>query len=353
MTDDLLALVGPDLLDDAARCAAAAGYRMIVADAADCRRAWLTSRAVLVDPAALDLLTAARPPRRDGVILVTGGEPPPRSWRLALDLGAADVLTLPGDDGRLVRLLSELRAPRRSPAGAVALMPAHGGAGASVLAVAVGLTAARSSTRTLLLDLDDLGPGADLLLGIEDRSGLRWGDLSLEGGAVVGGALHHALPKAEEMLSVLASRGDDPRPPRADAVTAVIDAGRGNGDLVVIDLPRTEGAVTRAAIESVDLVVLVTTPTVLGCAAARRTVGRLLGDSVRVELCIRGPSPGGLRAGQVADAVGLPLLAAYRPDPRMAARLESGRPRVTPRNPLGRAAEMIYRRAAPTERAVA
>ena len=197
-----------------------------------------------------------------------------------------------------------------------------------MLAVAVGLTAARSSTRTLLLDLDDLGPGADLLLGIEDRSGLRWGDLSLEGGAVVGGALHHALPKAEEMLSVLASRGDDPRPPRADAVTAVIDAGRGNGDLVVIDLPRTEGAVTRAAIESVDLVVLVTTPTVLGCAAARRTVGRLLGDSVRVELCIRGPSPGGLRAGQVADAVGLPLLAAYRPDPRMAARLESGRPRV-------------------------
>ena len=59
MTDDLLALVGPDLLDDAARCAAAAGYRMIVADAADCRRAWLTSRAVLV----LSLIHISEPTR--------------------------------------------------------------------------------------------------------------------------------------------------------------------------------------------------------------------------------------------------------------------------------------------------
>ncbi|MET9203312.1 septum site-determining protein Ssd [Gordonia sp. NPDC003585] len=353
MPDELLALLSPDLHDDVARCAAAAGYRMVTADPRDCRRPWLTSRAVLVDPDALDVLATAGQPRRAGVILVANGEPPARSWRLALDLGADDAVSLPADDGRLVRALSVIRAPRRNPVGAVALLPAHGGAGASVLSLAVALTAARAGSHTLLLDLDEGGPGADLLLGIEDRPGLRWQDLSLEGGAVSAPALHHALPKAEDRLSVLASRGDDCTALRADAVSAVIDAGRGNGDLVVLDLPRESHPAVVAAIESTDLVVLVTTPTVVGCAAARRTAKRLLTGDVQVALCVRGPSPGGLRACQVADAVGLPLLASYRPDPRLPAHLESGRPHISPRSPLGRAAQAIYGRVSPGERIAA
>jgi hypothetical protein len=43
-----------------------------------------------------------------------------------------------------------------------------------------------------------------------------------------------------------------------------------------------------------------------------------------VGLVVRGPSPGGLRAGDVSRAAGLPLLATMRAEPHLAQRLERG-----------------------------
>ncbi|SDU68290.1 septum site-determining protein Ssd [Gordonia westfalica] len=344
MPDDLLVLVDPDLHDDVARCAAAAGYRTTVGRADDCRREWLTARAVVADPAAIAVLSLIRPPRRDGLILISSDEPRADTWRMAMDLGATDAAALPADENRLVRTLTEARVPRRRRAGVVAMIGAHGGAGASTLAAAVALTSVSRGSPTLLLDLDDVAPGADLLLGIEQRPGLRWQDLSLDGGVVGGTALHHALPRAESGLAVLTSERLPTRRPGTDAVAAVIDAGQTHGDLVVLDLPRADTPVVRTAIASADLVVMVSAPSVGGCAAARRVVGRLIGDEASVELVVRGPSPGGLRPAQVADAIGVPLIAAFRPDPRLPVRLEGGPLRVRPRSPLGRAARAVHTR---------
>ncbi len=346
MPDELLVLVDPDLHDDVARCAAAAGYHVLSAPADDCRREWLTARAVAADPSAIAVLARVRPPRRPGLVLVSAAEPGARIWRMAMELGIEDASTLPADEGRLVRVLTECRVPRRRPAGVVALIGAHGGAGASTLAAAVALTSAGAESPTLLLDLDDMGAGADLLLGIERRRGLRWQDLSLDGGVVGGTALHQALPSAGEGLAVLTSQRRPSAGLSVEAVTAVIDAGHTHGDLVVLDLPRSDAPVVRAAIASSDVVVVVTTPTVGGCAAARRIVDRVVGDEVAVELVVRGPSPGGLRPQQVADAIGLPLLAAYRPEPRLAGRLEGGPLRLRRRSPLGRAAHTVHARVA-------
>ncbi|WP_439032973.1 septum site-determining protein Ssd [Gordonia terrae] len=345
MPDDLLVLVDPDLHDDVARCAAAAGYRMVGGRADDCRREWLTARAVVADPTAIAVLARLRPPRRSGLVLVSAVDPAADTWRMAMDLGADDAATLPADEGRLVRSLTDSRVPRRHPAGVVAVIGAHGGSGASTLAAAVALTAAQADSPTLLLDLDDLGPGADLLLGLERLPGLRWQDLSLDGGVVGGTALHQALPRARDGLSVLTSQRAPSLGLTTDAVTAVIDAGHTHGDLVVMDLPRSDGPVVRAAISSADVVVVVTTATVSGCAGARRVVDRVIGDEVAVELVVRGPAPGGLRPRQVAEAIGLPLLTAYRPDPRLAARSESGPLRLGRRSPLARAAGVVHRRA--------
>lgn len=350
MPDELLVLVDPDLRDDVARCAAAAGYLVQIAPADDCRREWLTARAVVADPPAVEVLSRVRPPRRPGLVLVSAAEPGAHTWRMAMDLGAEDASTLPAEEGRLVRVLTECRVPRRRPAGVVAVIGAHGGAGASTLAAAVALTSAGAGSPTLLLDLDDMGTGADLLLGIERRPGLRWQDLSLDGGVVGGMALHQALPSAREGLAVLTSQRLPAAGLSVEAVTAVIDAGHTHGDLVVLDLPRSDNPVVRAAIASTDVVVVVTTPTVGGCAAARRIVDRVVGDEVAVELVVRGPSPGGLRPQQVADAIGLPLLAACRPEPRLAARLEGGPLRPRPRGPLGRAARTVYTRVAERRR---
>jgi hypothetical protein len=41
---------------------------------------------------------------------------------------------------------------------------------------------------------------------------------------------------------------------------------------------------------------------------------------------VRGPAPGGLRAKDVAQAIGLPLAGSLRPEPRLAAGLERGEP---------------------------
>lgn len=343
MSDSLLALVDPALCDDVARCAAAAGYRLVVADPQRCRAEWLRARAVVVDPSAVAVLGNTAVPRRPGVLLVADTPPAATTWRAAMDLGAGDAALLPADESHLVRRLTELRTPRQATAGAIALMAAHGGAGASVLAAAVALAAGDAGEEVLLLDVDEFGGGVDLLLGIEDRPGLRWQDLAIEAGAVNGQALRHALPKADDRLSVLTGRRDDGAPLTPDAVLATVDAGRAHGDLVVVDLPRTDTDIVRGVVESVDLVVLVAAPTVSGCAAARRVADRLLGDAAEVGLVIRGPSPGGLRPAQIADAVGLPLLAAFRPDPRLPGRVEIGRLQPGSRSPLGRAATAVYR----------
>ncbi len=60
-----------------------------------------------------------------------------------------------------------------------------------------------------------------------------------------------------------------------------------------------------------------------------------------VGLVVRGPAPGGLGSGEFAAAVGLPLLAAMRPEPMLAERLEHGGLRLGGRSPLNRAAGRV------------
>lgn len=342
--DDLLALVADPLHDDVARCAAAAGYRLIPGDVHECRRDWLRTRAALLDPSAVAILAESSLPRRGGVVLVSDSEPASATWRDALDLGAVDSAVLPDDESHLVRILTELRLPASRQAGALAFIPAHGGAGASTLAVATALAAVDSDERVLLVDIDELGAGLDLALGVEARAGLRWQDLTFDQGAVSGASLRNALPRFNERLALVTGRRDDTRPLGQGPVLAAVDAGRAHGDLIIADLPRVDNPVVRAVAESAELVVVVTTPTVAGTAAARLLIARLLTACPRVEMVIRGPSPGGLRAAQVAEAVGVPLIATCRPDPRLPMRLEAGGLRVSPRSPLGRAARAVYNR---------
>ncbi|MEE4024449.1 septum site-determining protein Ssd [Gordonia sp. PKS22-38] len=349
MTDELLSLVGPELHDDVARCAAAAGYRIVPASPTECRREWLRATAVAVDGDALTVLGETAPPRRSGIVMVTAGEPPPDTWRSAMTLGAEYVVSLPAEESDLVGFLTDFRVPQVGSSTAVALVGGHGGAGATTLAAAVALVAADRS-RVLLLDVDDLGAGIDLTLGIEDRSGLRWQDLTVAGGTMRAQSLHDALPKVHDRLSVLAPRRDDVQPITADAVIATIDAGRADGDTVVIDLPRATGSVTEAVLDSVDLVVLVTTATVPAVASVRSVVTRVLPSAVPAGLAVRGPAPSGLRAAHIADAVGLPLVVAYRPDPGLPGRTDAGPLELSPRSPLARAARAVHQAVDPAQR---
>ncbi|OSC65365.1 hypothetical protein BVW01_13605 [Mycobacterium tuberculosis] len=191
----------------------------------------------------------------------------------------------------------------------------------------------------LLADLDPWAGGIDLLVGGETAPGLRWPDLALQGGRLNWSAVRAALPRPRG-ISVLSGtrRGYELD---AGPVDAVIDAGRRGGVTVVCDLPRRLTDATQAALDAADLVVLVSPCDVRACAAAATMAPVLTAINPNLGLVVRGPSPGGLRAAEVADVAGVPLLASMRAQPRLAEQLEHGGLRLRRRSVLASAARRV------------
>lgn len=217
----------------------------------------------------------------------------------------------------------------------VAVIAGRGGAGASVFATAL----ARLACDALLIDADPWSGGIDLVLGSEAESGLRWPDLALQGGRLNLAALRGVLPQLHGVSVLSASRDGG----EVDAVPlgAVIEAGSRGGVTVVCDVPRRPGQAGETALASADLVVLLTPADVRSCAAAAVVARWVSTVNPNSGVVVRGPSPGGLRSKDVAGIVGLPLLAAMRPQPRVAADLERGGLQIARRSPLACAARKV------------
>ena len=176
-----------------------------------------------------------------------------------------------------------------------------------MFAVALALAA----TDALLVDLDPWGGGIDLLVGGETAPGLRWPDLALQGGRLNWSAVREALPRHRGVSLLSGTR----RGYELDAgpMDAVVDAGRRGGATVVCDLPRRLTDATQTALDAADLVVVVSPCDVRACAATATIAPVLTAINPNLGLVVRGPSPGGLRADEVAEIAGLPLLASMRP----------------------------------------
>jgi secretion/DNA translocation related CpaE-like protein len=291
-----------------------------------------------VDAAAGARCALTRLPRRGHVVMLSSGDPGITDWETAIAVGAQDVMTLPADEARLVAALSDAAASGREPergGAVVAVMGSRGGAGASLFATAL----AQSARQALLVDADPWSGGIDLVVGTEEKPGLRWPDLVLEHGRLDFAALRHALPRLNG-LSVLSGvrAGNDVE---AGPLAAVIDAGRRGGATVICDLPRQVTRAVEIAVDAADLVVLVATADVGSCAAATAVASALGGINPNVGLVVRGPSPAGLRPADVARIVELPLLAAMRVQPNLAAMLERGGLRIGRRSPLAAAARQV------------
>ncbi|MDH6284405.1 septum site-determining protein Ssd [Prescottella agglutinans] len=309
---------------------------------------WESADLVVVDAEAARAC-AARLPRRDRVVVVSDGAPTLADWQAATAVGADRVLGVPDDEAVLVTVFGE-RGTRSVADGAVVVVTGGaGGAGASSLAAAVALEAGRprdgraTAPWTLLVDADPLGGGLDLLLGIEGDPGLRWSGLAVEGGRVSADALRAALPARGSGLSVLAcgrGRAGDDRPTPA-AAAAVVEAGRNAGGLVVCDVPRHPSAVGDVLLDAADLAVVVVPATVRGGLAAERVLAQVSERNPNQGIVIRGPAPGGLRGVDLADRLGVPLLAAVRPEPRIDAMLERGGLDLGRRSPLAAAARAV------------
>ena len=329
------------LLDDLLKLAAAAGCDLErVPDAAAARLRWSTAPLVLLDEAGAKQCAAAALPRRGSVVVVAADPEPPELWQRAMRVGAERLVTLPGAEPWLVSALADAVEGPAKTGKVLAVLGGRGGAGASVFAVAVGLTALHAGHNTLLIDCDPRGGGLDLVLGAETEDGLRWPDMQLSAGRVAASSLHMALPtrrRGNARMTMLsgARKGEGPAP---DAVAAVVEAGRRVGEVVICDVPRQLGQAECAALDRADLTVIVIQGELRATVMAKQLAEELAAKGVPAQLIVRGPSPGGLRADEVAAAVGIPLLATMRPEPQLAQSLERGDFHPRPKGPLSRAA---------------
>ena len=218
--------------------------------------------------------------------------------------------------------------PRAGPeppaAPVVGVVGGCGGAGASVLAAALARIAAESR-RSLLVDVDPLGSGADALFGAEGEPGLRWPDLATVRGPVPGGAVIAQLPVIDGVPVITWDRDGSTALP-VDAVRSVLDGVAREVDLVVVDLPRATDHVARAATARCDLVLVVVPLEVRAAWAAARVADAVRRSAPDVRVVTRGPAPGGLEPDAVAGALGLPLAGVMRPEPRLAVSLDRGEP---------------------------
>jgi secretion/DNA translocation related CpaE-like protein len=330
----LLVTDDPHLLDEVLRLAADARVDLDIApDASAARRRFGSAPVVFVGPSVAAACVRARLPRRPGVVLVVPEpvrEPP---WQVAEDLGAEHIAVLPVAEPWLVdRLVAAGGAA--GPGAVIAVLGGRGGAGASVFAAGLAVTAARSGLRALLVDADPMGGGVDLVLGWEGLDGLRWPALSQGVTGVSPPALVDALPNRGELAVLSWDRGDLLAVP-PDAMEAALDAGRSSRDVIVVDLPRRLDDAAVLALAAADRAILLVPAELRACAAAARVATVAAAHTGALHVVVRGPAPGRLKAREVAQALGLPLAGSLRPEPELARALERGEPPAgTGRGPL-------------------
>lgn len=323
-----------ELLDDLLRLAAAAGTELeVAADPPAARGRYAAAPLVLVGSDQAGAGQRPRLPRRTDLILVTRGEDTSDPWAVAEQLGAGQVAMLPAAESWLVeRLASHHR--RRSPAPVVAVLGGRGGAGASVLAAGLAVTAANLDRRVLLVDADPFGGGLDLVLGWEDDTGLRWPELTAASGRLDAAALVGALPGRGDLALLSCDRRALATLPPA-AMSAVLDAGRAARDLVVVDASRRLDPGSVVALQAADETLLVVPAEVRAATAAAALAAAATEHCAALRLVVRGPSPGRLAAEEVSRSLGLPIAGTLRPEAGLPAMLEGGMaPTASGRGPL-------------------
>lgn len=316
----LLLTADSDLLDDLLGLAAAVGVAVDVAvEPSSCRPQWSSAPLVLVGAELVDALIDARPPGRPGVLVVAREGPLGGLRAPALRAGAEEVVALTDDEALLLDRLADAAEPA-SRAHVIAVLSGRGGAGGSVLAAALALTAAVDRP-SWLIDLDPLGGGADVGLGAELTRGARWVDLGVLAGRLSPDALREAVP---EVLGVaVVAAGPDSAEPAAGAVRAVLGAAVRGPGVVVLDLPRHRTAARDEAVAVADEL-LVVVPAELRALVATRLLLDGLGPTPAVVRAVVRPGKDGLPVPAVLRGLAVPPAGELRDEAAVRRALLSG-----------------------------
>ncbi|MCB5910951.1 septum site-determining protein Ssd [Streptomyces pinistramenti] len=295
------------LLDDLVRLSAAAHVVPKVEHGLPAGRdGWSQPPLVIVGDDCAARLRGAE--RRAGLVLVARDTDDTDMWRLAVALGAEQVVTLPGSERWLVDRIADAVEGVGPAALTVGVIGGCGGAGASTLACALAVTAARTGRRTMLVDADPLGGGLDVLLGGEKEKGLRWPAFRESRGRVASGALEDSLPWLHSLRVLSWDRGAEVAIP-PDAMRAVLAAARRRGGVVVVDLPRRVDDAVAQALEQVDVGLVVVPAELRAVAAAGRVAAGVAAALRDLRAVVRGLPSGlpGLDDDEIAALLELPL----------------------------------------------
>jgi secretion/DNA translocation related CpaE-like protein len=339
----LVVTADPDLLDDLLRLAAAGGTEVDVApDPAAARARIATAPLVMIGADQVAACLRARLPHRPRTVIVGHSPALEAVWDIAGDLGAEHVAELPAAEPWLVDRFAA-RAEPAPPGRMLAVIGGRGGAGASILAAALAVTAVREGHRTLLLDADPVGGGLDLVLGWEGLAGLRWPALAGTGGRVDPPALLEALPHRGDLVLLSFAR-DEVLPVPGEAMAATLDAARRGRDVIIADLPRQLDDAATLALEAADQAIMIVPAELRATAAASRIATVVRPHCENVAVVVRGPAPGKLKAREVARSIGLPLAGSLRPEAAVCQALEKGdAPAADGRGPLAELCKRLIR----------
>lgn len=315
-----------ELLDELVGLAAAGGVEVSVAiDAIAAENRWASAPLVVVGSDQVAALVRRDLPRRLGVILVdrsaptgaacasdsaTDGATEPAEWLGVAALHPEHVVRLPEARSWLVTRFAECRpAVRRHAAPVVAFLSGNPEADASRLAVGVALAARQRGLATLLV--------------VTDRRGVRVGSADAPAELVPAGLLggvdtapafgQQESPNGPATLAVLSFDRPDGSTVPPDAMAAALRAARHGRDLVVVDLPHAYDDASRLALSCADRGYLTVVAAIRECAAAARVAAAARRHCPQLALVVRGVARCGLRPGEVAEALDLPLAGVLPP----------------------------------------
>ncbi|WP_425516517.1 septum site-determining protein Ssd [Dactylosporangium vinaceum] len=189
----------------------------------------------------------------------------------------------------------------------LAVIGGCGGAGATLLAAGLALTAGRSGRKTLLVDADPLGGGADLALGWAPVRGAR-------------GPVDLATLPSNDNVALLSCGAQAGLPP--ETMAGALKAGAEGCDLIVADLPRHLDGAATLALRAADRVLLVVPAEQRACMAAARVAATIAPHTGAVQVVVRDPGP--LQPQGVGAGLRLPVAGLLRSERELPAQLERG-----------------------------
>lgn len=254
------------------------------------------------------------------IVLVVVGASNTETWSRALRLSANHVATIPESRDWLIENLVQ---PITSKGLSVAVVPASGGAGASLISCGLAFHARQIFREVALVDLDENSASLDITFGLENQPGMRWLDFSNLSGSINSNDILRSLPNRENvgLLTHGKLTGSATNTPK----DLILEKLNETCDLVVIDFPRlSDKDFSIDALTNCDLVLVVTTATVRGSASAKRSIAGLAGYAKNIELVVRNVPGSNLDPMQIAELLNTPLAAIVNTDVRIAEQIEQG-----------------------------